>query len=95
MPLTIKSDHKWKAFQYRGGVPKRILASEFDYQKEDEATDGFFKYRGHWYHVDQFTVVPLEVGPYWSGYLSDSYCSGILIKLSTDGECYQVATFIN
>lgn len=30
----------------------------------------------------------------WDGYHSDSYFSGIVIKLSPDGEQYQVGTYI-
>ena len=30
----------------------------------------------------------------WHAYLSDSFFSGILIRVSDDGEQYQIATFI-
>jgi len=103
MPLTIVTDHKWKQFRYRYEVPAKVLADQFDYQNEEEAFDGFFRYRGVWYHLDQFvTTHPnpwggnselLSLG--FDGFASDSFFSGVAIKVSTDGEEYQVATLIS
>ena len=99
MNFTTKTDKKWKQLKYRSEVPLNILKSEFDYQDEEEIFDGFFCYRGHWYHTDQFFTIgsdnPLAnaAGIKWNGYLSDSFYSGILVELSNDGESYRVATY--
>jgi hypothetical protein len=99
--LTIKTDHKWKAFRYRNEVPRRVLERDFDYQDEDDATDGFFKYRGVWYHLDQFMRFGFPFGGHpedspfkdWHAYAGDSFFSGVVIRVSSDGEQYQVGTY--
>ncbi len=83
----IVTDHKWKNFKYANEVPQGVLASEFDYQDRDHVVDEFFCYRGSWYHLDMFMRCEL---PGWSGYHGDTYFSGVLIKISHDGEQYQV-----
>lgn len=90
--LTIKTDGKWRQFKYRYEVPKRVLASQFDYQDPDETTDGFFKYKNTWYHLDQFMRTNV---PGWDGAAADSFFSGVLIQLSPDGEEYRVGTFFS
>jgi hypothetical protein len=94
MALSVRTDRKWKNFVIRYDVPKRVLASQFDYQDEDDAGDGFFKYHGVWYHLDQFMRMPND-SPLagWDGYLNDSMSTGVVIKLSPDGEQYQAGTF--
>jgi hypothetical protein len=98
--LTITTDNKWRDFVYRADVPKAILESDFDYQDEDEALDGFFKYRGVWYHLDMFTRLegPWENGSLgamgWHAYHGDSFYSGVVIKVSRDGERFKVGTYI-
>ena len=97
MDLTIRTDRKWKDLQYRWDVPAKVLADQFDYQdtsEESGVTDGFFCYLGTWYHLDQFTrMESSDVLAEWDGYAGDSYFSGVLIKLSEDGEQYQVGRY--
>jgi hypothetical protein len=95
--VTVRTDRKWKQFKYRDEVPKKVLADQFDYQDED-VIDGYFKYRGYWYHTDMFMRLghgaPSAFSG-WDGYHSDSAFSGVLIKLSPDGEEYQVGTYMS
>jgi len=95
--LTIKTDNKWKPFKYRDEVPASVLEDDFDYLDEEEGYDGFFQYRDVWYHVSEFMRIypgaPRRMYE-WDGYLSDSYFSGIVIKVSEDGEEYKVGTYI-
>jgi len=92
--LTIKTDNRWKNFKYRDEVPADILASQFDYQDEEDTIDGFFEYHGTWYHLDQFMRIPEGSGMGdWDGYAGDSYFSGVLIKLASDGEQYKVGRY--
>lgn len=92
--LKITTDHKWKPFKYRQEVPKKVIKSQFDYQDGEECIDDFFCYKGNWYHIDQFMTVgdnsPLKG---WDGYSSDSFFSGIVIKLKPDGEEYMVGWY--
>jgi len=66
------------------------LRREFDWM-DDEQFDhdcSFFKYRGSYYNLANF--MRIESSPFddalcgWHGYSSDSYFSGVLIKLCGD-----------
>jgi len=95
MALSVRTDRKWKQLKYRDEVPKKVLADQFDYQNPEDVIDGFFKYHGVWYHLDQFMRVPTGMSGFsgWDGYLNDSMSTGVLLKLSPDGEEYQVGVF--
>ena len=101
MSLTVKTNNQWRDLVYRQDVPAGILASDFDYQDAEETLDGFFCYRGHWYHVDQFTRVDYHNGQnpfadgHWDSYAGDSFFSGVVIKLSKDGERVKVGTYFS
>ena len=97
MTTTIKTDHKWKQFRYGYEVPANVLKSQFEHLNDDgESDDGFIRYRKRWYHLSDFmkpsTNNPLATIGY-DAYLSDTYFSGVCIKVSPDGEQYQIATF--
>jgi hypothetical protein len=67
---------------------------EFDYLDWDKIERGedsasFFRYKGTLYDLGEFQRVPtVSDGLYqgWDGYQSDTYFSGLLIKLTDDGE---------
>lgn len=88
--LTIVTNRQWRNFVYRADVPADVLASEFDWTDEDES-DGFFCYRGEWYHLSQFMCSTNVPG--FSGVHTDTYFSGIAVNVSSDGEQYQIARF--
>jgi hypothetical protein len=92
--IIVKTDRKWKQFVYGGDVPKRVLAAQFDYLDDAESQDGFFKYKNTWHHTSEFMRVPNEgqlAG--WDGIMNWSYSNGALIKLSSDGEEYQIGYY--
>lgn len=97
--MTIKTNRHWRAFCYRNEVPAEILANQFDWlDPEDGGLDGFFKYRGWWYHTSEFMAVRgLTEAPMcdWDGYHGDSYFSGIVVRFSRDGEQYMVGTYMS
>jgi len=74
---------------------------EFDYIPWDQVDDGsfnagFFRYKGRLYDTDQFLVLEkggelFEAG--WHGYAHDTAFSGVVIKLSSDGESVIVGTY--
>ena len=92
--LTITTDRKWKFFYSVSDVPAKVLADQFGYQNRDEVFDGFIKYRDYWYHADMFMRIDhTDVFNGWHGYHSDSAFSGVLIKISGDGEKYMIGTY--
>ena len=96
MTVTINTNHQWRDLTYRSDVPAKVLADQFDYQNPDDVVDGFFCYRGHWYHLDEFMKVSGNADlKDWDGYSSDSYFSGVVIKLSNDGEQIKIGTYFS
>jgi hypothetical protein len=92
MDVEIKTDSRWKPFLTRDEVPQTVLMDQFDYHDEDETYDGYFQYKGSWYHLDQFMRTSI---PGWDGAMNDSFFSGVVIQLSPDGEEYRVGTFFS
>jgi len=89
--IKIKGNKNWRQFKYRDEVPARVLSSQFEHlNTEDDGSDGFIKYRGHWYHLSDF-VVGAPDG--WDGVMPHGFFSGVLIKVSRDCETYQIATY--
>jgi hypothetical protein len=97
MTIRIKTDRKWKQFKYRYEVPGKVLEDQFSYWTPDQTPDdGYFCYRGNWYHLDDFMVSSDEdLAKLWDGVNYDSYFSGVVIKVSKDGETYQVGTYMS
>lgn len=93
--LTIRTNNHFRPFLSRHEVPEKVLKDRFDYQNPEDVVDGFFCYKGEWFHLDQFMRLGSKEGPFagWDGYHGDSYFSGTLIKLSEDGETYKVARY--
>lgn len=89
--MQIITDGKWKQFKFRDEVPAKVLADQFDHLDED-TTDGFFRYRGWWYHTSDFMTTEVKG---WDGVHGDSFFSGVLVKISSDGEEYKVATALS
>jgi len=95
--MKIITNNKWKNFKYRNEVPEKVLKNQFEYLSEDEGYDGFFQYRKNWYHLSEFMRIGENSSfpKTWEGYSSDSFFSGILIRVSHDGEWYQVGTYVS
>ncbi len=94
--VKVKTDKKWKDFVYRHDVPEKILKNEFDWLDEEQE-DGFLKFLGTWYHTSMFMRMndsdPKSPLKGWDGYHGDSYFSGVVIKLSSDGEKYKIGRY--
>ena len=91
MGAVVTTNHHVREFLYMWDVPYGVLCDQFEHLDSFEATTGFFKYRGWWYHVSDFMRTPMEG---WDGAAPDSFFSGVLIKLHEDGETYTVGTYI-
>jgi hypothetical protein len=94
--LKIITDNKWKNLKYGYEVPARVLSSDFSHLEDGENEDGFILYRRRWYHVSDFMRCTPGIFPAnWSGYVGDSFFSGVLIELSEDGEQYRIALYLS
>lgn len=95
--MEIITNNQWRDFLYGYETPESVLESDFDYLEESEQTDGFIKYRGNYYHISQFMILPdtCDIPDTWQGIEQDSAFSGVLVRISDDGEQYQIATFIS
>jgi len=88
MTETIRTNRHWREFLYGYELPASVRP-DFDYLDDDEFTSAaFIKYRGEYMALDNFMLCDREG---WQGVATDSYFSGTLIRISDDGERYQVA----
>jgi len=82
--MKIITNNPWRNLSYGYEMPE-ALRSDFDYiAPEDFDSHDFVVYRGHWYDIGEFTRC--DQTPGWDGYIGDSFFSGVLIRLSRDGE---------
>lgn len=88
--MIITTNNHARHLRFRYEVPPKVLAEQFEHITDE--TDGFFCYRGVWYHLSDFMVSPIEG---WDGYTSDSFFSGVLVKLTDDYESVICATYIS
>lgn len=92
--MRIIANNHWRDFIYGCDLPESVRA-DFDYMDSQDLDDAnFIKYRGHWYHLGEF-MHSSEMPPDWHGYASDSFFSGVLIRISDDCEQYQIATYLS
>jgi hypothetical protein len=95
--LKIITDHKWKNFLY-GYELTKWEQKDFDHLSQEEIDSGaFFRYRKQVYSLEGFMVIMGPENPLksWDGYQSDSYFSGVVLRVSKDGEQYQVGLYLS
>jgi hypothetical protein len=92
---SVRTNLAEHQFRYRYEVPAKVLADQFEHLEDGESDDGFFCYLGHWYHVSDFMFSHDANANGWQGYASDSFFSGVVIRISPDGESYIVGTYIS
>jgi len=96
--IQIKTNNQFRKIVYGYEIfENNKIRKEFDYLNDEEfiATD-FICYRGHWYSLGDFMRVENEAtGDFagWDGYLSDTFFSDVLIKLSDDLDSVKMGTF--
>lgn len=94
--MRIITNNQWHQFKYGDEVPKKILESDYDHLTLPEEYDGFLQYRGCWYHISDFMRITYELEHTgYNGVCSESFFSGVLIKVSEDGEEYQIARYLS
>ena len=96
MELQIRSNKHWRNFLYGYELTSKEK-EDFDWIDQEEIeTQSFLKYKGFVYSLDNFMTIDRNAAlADWDGYAGDSYFSGVVIKLSEDGEQYQVGTYIS
>jgi ribosomal protein L30E len=68
---------------------------EFDYYTGEELDNAtFFRYKGNIYDVGEFMRCPDSLAP-WHGYSSDSYFSGVVVKIVDNGESVIVGQYFS
>ena len=89
--MKITTNNHDREFIYKWDLTEDEI-ERFDYLDEDEI-DGFIRYKGHVYHLSEFMRTDHFIG--WCGYSSDSFFSGVLIKVSDDCETYRIGTYFS
>jgi hypothetical protein len=93
VPGFIIKASGWRNFKYRNEVPAKVL-KDFEWTNEEDHFDGWGHRKDDWFHRSEFTRTEgLLKQAGWDGYESQSYSSGLLLKLSEDGERYKIAYF--
>ena len=105
--VKIITNNHWRLFDYFWDFTaeeQATIKSDYDHMSNDEIETGdWFKYRGRFYGLCDFMSLhntihcpnPPESMRGWDGYLSDSFFSGVLIKISDCRDAYKIATFIS
>lgn len=88
----VRTDHKWKNFKTPEEVPQRIQ-DWYDWLDPEDADDRWVKYKDRWFHISDFIrTVPggelHEAG--WEGYEAGKIFSATVLRVSADGEQYQI-----
>jgi hypothetical protein len=74
------------------------IRKQYDWMESEdlEYNFGFFKYRNCYYHLQDFMRASSDATGdlcAWDGYSSDSFFSGVVIKLCDDNESVVVGTY--
>ena len=88
--MKITTNNKPRHLIYGYELPEKVRA-EFDYYSNDDLNDAtFFKYKGQYYDISQFTCCDIKG---WQGCHNDTYFSGLFIKFTEDSESVIVAQY--
>ncbi len=103
--MRTTTNNNWRNFKYGHEVPDSIL-KDYDWLSEDESLNGWIHYRNEWYHVAQFMRCEDwstqhfarkdgDKVEQWHAYSADTYFSGLIIRISDDGEQYQIGRYFS
>lgn len=85
--MQIKCNNAKRHFIY-GYELSTKQRREFDYIPDDEImSHEFVKYKGRIYDVSEFMRTESNEFNDWHGYISDSFFSGVLIKIIDSDSC--------
>ena len=103
----IISNHHWRLLKYYHDFTeeeKEEIDSDYDWMDQEEReTSDWIVYRDRVYNIADFMSIHNRVyNPViqdwqqgWDGYLSDSFFSAILIKLSDCGDMYKIGLMLS
>lgn len=92
LSFQVKSNRHWNNFLYGYELTSKEK-EEYDYlDLEDIETHSFLRYKNNTYALADFLTA--EHVDDWDGIFTDTFFSGVVIKLSDDGEQYQVGTLL-
>lgn len=92
--MEIKTNNQERNLIYGYELSAKERA-EFDcIAPEDFDAHNFVRYRGRVYDVSEFMRCGESLAG-WHGYASDSYFSGVVIRLSPDGERAVMGTYFS
>ena len=92
--MEIVTNNNWRDVVYGFDLPEKLRA-DFDYLDDIECAQ-FVKYRGQFYDLGDFVRLDKN-SPFtgWHGYLGSTYFSGVLVKLSRDGDQVMVGRYFS
>jgi hypothetical protein len=96
--IQIKTNHQFREIVYGYEIfENNKIRNEFDYLNDEEfiATD-FICYRGNWYALNDFMCIEKNASfdfSGWDGYLSETFFSGVLIKISSDLDSVKIGSY--
>lgn len=87
----IKTDNKWREILTWHDLTEKERA-EFEWADQDAQ---FVRYKGRVYCLDEFAIASTSDNfKGWDGYVGDSFFSGVVIKISSDGERAKMGTYM-
>lgn len=87
----IVTNNQWRNLTYGYELTAKERA-DFDYiDADDFDSHDFLRYKGQTYDVSEFELSNVKG---WDGMHADSFFSGIVIKLSDDGEQVKVGLYL-
>lgn len=99
--MKIKTNNIPRHLVYGYELTKKESA-EFDYLSPEELNEReFVRYKGQVYDMGEFMRIDKTMAPHtqrdggenWHGYSSDSFFSGVLVRVSNDGESVVMASY--
>lgn len=93
--VTIVTNHHFRDFLYYNELPENLKEDvSWIADSEEQVFERIAVYKGNAYPLSEFTRInniPAFEG--WHGYIADTFFSGVLIKISEDGDFYQIGFY--
>ena len=100
MTTTITTNNQPRQLMYLcdfSEAEQQKIRSDYDWMSPEdlEYNYGFFRYRSTVYHLQDFMRFSSDPEEFtgWDGYHSDSYFSGVLVRLTEDCDAVVVGRF--
>ena len=93
--IDVITNNHWREVISGYELPDK-MRQEFDYlEGEDFDCNNFIKYNGQYYDLSDFLRIEGESHPLadWHGVANHTYFSGLVIRLSSCGDAYQIGRY--